>query len=67
MNPYFRGVIDLLAPLFDARLVLAMTVVVSATVALSGGELSVEGWGAAVLGAMWWTRGSADREQGRRL
>lgn len=67
MNPYFQGLIGLLAPLFDARLVLAATVVICASVALLDGALSAEGWGAAVIGAMWWTKGTPEREQSRLL
>lgn len=63
MSPGIQVAVGLLAPLFDARLLLAVLVVGCATAALLQAVLSAEGWGAAVAGAMWWTQRTADARE----
>jgi hypothetical protein len=50
--------------LLKPRLILAIVVVISATLALVLGHLSGSEWAGAVIASMWWTSagGSAQRE-----
>jgi len=47
--------IKLITPLFDARLVLAIVIVVCATWALLGNKLDGTQWAVAVGGTIWWS------------
>ena len=47
-------VIDLIRPLFDARLVLALAIVGCATWALVNGKLDSTAWAGAIAACVWW-------------
>lgn len=46
--------IDLIRPLIDARLVLALVIVCCATGALVAGKLDGTQWGVAIAACVWW-------------
>lgn len=50
-----NAILELVRPLFDARLVLAVVIVVAATVLAHQGSLRPELWLAAVGYAVWWS------------
>lgn len=60
--------LDLVRPLVDARLVMALCLVWAATEALLAGKIGEGTWGATVALTAWWaTSGTAEREEARGL
>ena len=47
--------LDMIQPLFDARLVLAVVIVICATVGLMHGRLTGAEWAMAVGATVWWS------------